>query len=286
MQRKHSLRHLAWRGGVAAVSQALMVSGVYPLLPHALRAIGRRREHVRPSRTPGAASGGVRGAKMVRVALAEWGMSIAVSAVRPAGFLPLPGARTRGPRPIILLHGYAMNRANFVPLAYRLARAGLGPIYGFEYWTLGRIAAGARQLGWFVDEVRERTGAGEVDIVGHSMGGVVARYYVTFAGGDGVVRNLITLGSPHGGTDVSGMGVGHPTRELVLGSKLVTRLTAAPAPRHTRTCVIWSRADALVPGARQPPLPGAETILYDDIGHVAMLGSRRVAAAVIERLGR
>jgi len=102
----------------------------------------------------------------------------------------------RGPRPIILLHGYAMNRANFFTLAYRLRAAGLGPVFGFEYWTLGRIAAGARQLGWFVDEVRAETGATEVDVIGHSMGGVVARYYVTFAGGDPFVKNVITLGSP------------------------------------------------------------------------------------------
>jgi len=70
------------------------------------------------------------------------------------------------------------------------------------------------------------TRSAEVDVIGHSMGGVVGRYYVTFAGGDGVVKNLITLGSPHAGTDVSSFGIGHPTRELVLGSKLVARLAA------------------------------------------------------------
>ncbi|MCW5808183.1 MAG: alpha/beta fold hydrolase, partial [Deltaproteobacteria bacterium] len=201
--------------------------------------------------------------------------------------LPLPGGRgARGPRPIIVLHGYAMNRANFLPLAYRLARAGLGPIYGFEYWTLGRVAAGARQLGWFVDEVRAATGAAEVDVIGHSMGGVVGRYYVALAHGDGAVKNLITLGSPHGGTDLSAVGIGHPARELLLGSALVERLAAAPPPRTTRITAIWSRADALVPGAWQAPLPGAEIIVYDDLGHVALLGSRRVAGEIATRLGR
>ncbi|HWO19985.1 MAG TPA: alpha/beta fold hydrolase [Kofleriaceae bacterium] len=272
MQRRHSARHLFWRGGVAAISHALMVSGLYPLLPHALRVAGARREQVPAPARP------------VRVALAEWAMAVALSTARPAGFLPLPGARARGPRPIIVLHGYAQNRACFLPLALRLRRAGLGPIFGFEYWTLGRIAAGARQLGWFVDEVRAATGAEQVDVIGHSMGGVVARYYVTFAGGDGVVRRLITLGSPHSGTDLSNMGVGHPRRELLLGSKLCARLAAAAPPRHTKITSIWSRADALVPGGRQPPLPGAEVLLYDDLGHVTLLGSRRVARAVIERL--
>jgi pimeloyl-ACP methyl ester carboxylesterase len=268
MQRRHSVRHLIWRGGVAAVTQGLMFTGLYPLIPHAVRVIQRSDLGSHP----------------VRAALAEWGMSLAISAARPAGFLPLPGARTRGPRPVIVLHGYAMNRANFVPLAYRLARAGLGPVLGFEYWTLGRTAAAAKQLGWFIDEVRAATGADQVDLVGHSMGGVVGRYYVSLAGGDGIVKNLVTLGSPHAGTDIGRIGIGHPARELVLGSKLVTRLEAARPPERTRLLAIYSRADALVPGALQRPLPGAEVILYDDLGHVALLGSKRVAANVIARL--
>ena len=268
MQRRHPMRHLAWRSGVAVVSQALMFTGLYPLVPHAARALARHPLGPTP----------------LRCALVEWAAAAALSAVRPFGFLPLPGARTRGPRPIIVLHGYAMNRANFVPLAHRLARAQLGPIFGFEYWTLGRVAAGARQLGWFVDEVRAATGSPTVDIIGHSMGGVVARYYVQLAGGDPAVSHLITLGSPHNGTDVSGLGLGHPARELLLGSKLVTRLAAAPPPSHTKLTAIWSRADALVPGARQPPPAGAEVVMYDDLGHVSLLGSRRVAAEIIRRL--
>jgi triacylglycerol esterase/lipase EstA (alpha/beta hydrolase family) len=245
----------------------MMFTGLYPLIPHAVRALAKGDVGERP----------------IRAALTEWGMSFALSAARPAGFFPLPGARTQGPRPIIVLHGYAMNRANFVPLAYRMSRAGLGPIFGFEYWTLGRTAAAARQLGWFVDHVRAATGATDVDVIGHSMGGVVARYYVSLAGGDGAVRRLITLGSPHAGTDVSKLGIGHPGRELVGGSNLVTRLASAPPPTRTMITTIWSRGDALVPGSRQPPLPGAELVMYDDLGHVALLGSRRVAAEIIRR---
>jgi len=266
MQRRHTIRHLAWRSGVAVVSQAMMFSGLYPFLPHVFRAAQRRNVGT------------------LRTAFAEWGISMALSAARPAGFLPLPGARQRGPRPIILVHGYAMNRANFVPLAYRLARAGLGPIVGFEYWTLGRTAAAARQLSWFVEHVQSMTGSPQVDIIGHSMGGVVGRYYVSLAGGDGAVANLITLGSPHTGTELSALGLGHPTRELVLGSTLLTRLAVAPPPTRTRLTFVWSRGDALVPGAYQLAAPAAEVIILPDIGHVTLLASRRVARALIARL--
>ena len=268
MQRRHTIRHLAWRSTVAAVSNAMMVTGAYPLLPVALRRIQKRE------------------IGSLRTVLAEWGMSMAVSAARPVGFFPLPGWRVRGPRPVIMVHGFAMNRANFVPLAFRLARAGIGPIVGFEYWSLGRVAAAARQLGWFTEQVMAATGAPQVDIVGHSMGGVVGRYFVQLMGGDGAVANLVTLGSPHLGTDVSELGVGHPARELLVGSKLVQRLSAAPPPQDTRVLTIFSHCDHLVPANTQSALviPRAERIEYDDLGHVALLGSRRVANDIIRRL--
>jgi triacylglycerol esterase/lipase EstA (alpha/beta hydrolase family) len=187
-QRRHAPGHLVWRGVVAAASDLLMLTGVYPFVPHAGMVWSRWRKE-RPS-PPG----------QLRAAVREWGAAVALSAARPLGFLPMPGEGTRGPRPIVLVHGYAMNRANFVLLARRLAAAGLGPIYGFEYWTLGKTGAAARRLGAYVDEVLATTGAAAVDVIGHSMGGVVGRYYVTLGDGDGKVANLITIGAPHSGT--------------------------------------------------------------------------------------
>ena len=265
MQRRHSIRHLLWRGGVAAASHVMMTTGLYPLVPHAVRAQAK----------------GPLGPTPLRSLVGEWGAALAVTALRPAGFLPLPGARVQGPRPLIVLHGYAMNRANFFVLARRLAKAGIGPIYGFEYWTLGRTAAAARQLGWFVDQVRASTGAAQVDLVGHSMGGIVARYYVRLGGGDGIVNRLITIGSPHGGADLSRIGIGHPARELVAGSPLLARVAAAAPPKYTKLTAIWSHADAMVPGG---DVPGAEMIELPDLGHVALLLSKRVAEAIAARL--
>nr|HEX4318852.1 alpha/beta fold hydrolase [Kofleriaceae bacterium] len=256
MQRRHRAVHLLGRGVVAAVSNALMATGAYPLLVHAAR-------------------------RSLRGALGEWACALAASAARPAGFLPLPGAHVHGERPLVMLHGYAMNRANFTLLASRLARGGVGPIVGFEYWSLGRVSTAARQLAAFVDDVRARTGAAQVDLIGHSMGGVVARYYVSFGGGDGPVAHLVTLGSPHGGTDMSALGVGFPSRELVIGAPLVTRLAATPTPTTTKLLTIWSRSDALVPASRQQPIPGAVTRVYDDLGHLALLASRRVAHEIL-----
>jgi hypothetical protein len=274
VQKRHSARALFWRGVLAAASDVAMVTGVYPLLPHAALAVARRRSG--EGTGPG-----------VTAALREWALAVGASALRPAGFLGLPGGAATGPRPVILVHGYAMNRANFLLLARRLAKAGLGPLVGFEYWTLGKTASAAKKLGELVAQVRARTGAATVDIVGHSMGGVVGRYYVALGGGDGVVANLVTLGSPHAGTEASAVGIGRPIRELLDGSTLLTRLATAPPPQQTRVTVIWSRGDALVPGARQARIPrGVEELIFDDLGHLGLLASRRVAEAIASRLRR
>ena len=74
------------------------------------------------------------------------------------------------------------------------------------------IPAIAAQLVAHVDEVLARTGATEVDLVGHSMGGLVARYAVEVLGLDDRVANVVTIASPHGGSPfahLAGMVPGH-----------------------------------------------------------------------------
>lgn len=259
------------RAAVATVGNAAMVTGLYPLIPH----LGL------------AASDGTMGRGAIgiaRVVVEEWASALAVSALRPMGFLGLPGRRGSGPRPIVMVHGYAMNRANFVPLSRRLAARGLGPISGFEYWSLGSTARAARRLGRHIDRVLAVTGASQVDIIGHSMGGVVGRYFVQLDGGSAKVRNLITIGSPHGGTDIAAVGIGRPAKELYLGSAMLQRLEAAPLPEHTAFTVVWSRADALVPGAKSARVAGVDEIVFDDMGHLRMLLSARVAKAIADKL--
>ena len=247
------------RGGVAAVASALMTSGAYPVLLHGVL---------------GAAPRSRRG---IAAMLGEWACGALASVTRPLGFVGLPGAGARGARPVVVVHGYAMSRACFALLARRLARAGHGPVFGFEYWTLGRVGGAARQLAAFVADVRARTGSDRVDIIGHSMGGVVARYYIAFHGGDQEVSHVVTVGSPLRGTGVSALALGFASRELVGGSPLLTRLAAAALPPTTKWLALWSHGDVLVPARQQVAPPGVTTRAYPHLGHVAMLASRRVA---------
>ncbi len=94
-----------------------------------------------------------------------------------------PEGLARGRRPVLLLHGFVDNRSVFVMLRRSLARHGRDGIETLNYSPLTcDLRAAAELLGRRVEEIRARTGHAEVDIVGHSLGGLIARYYVQCLG--------------------------------------------------------------------------------------------------------
>lgn len=241
-----------------------MTAGVYPVLPALMLARrGRRR-------------------LSTRTIAREWARGVAASAAR-IGAVPLATGDRRARRPVVLVHGYAMSRTSFALLARRIAAAGFGPLHGYEYWSLGSIGEAAAGLGRCVDQLRRRCGVDRVDVVGHSMGGVVGRHYAALDGGAGV-RRLITLGSPHGGSAIVRFGLGRARRELSRGSPVLEALASSRLPDGLEMTVIHSPDDVLCGGRHNAHVPGAETIQVTGVDHLEMLTSRRVARLVIERL--
>jgi pimeloyl-ACP methyl ester carboxylesterase len=256
------------RGVLAFGGNAAMLSGLYAVVPELFPGPSKRPH-------PG---------RRIKAVAGEWVASTAVALTRPFGHLGLPvGVRRPGGRPVIMVHGYAMSRANFLLLARRLHSDGLGPFFGFEYWTLARLEHSARRLARYVERVRLATGHDQVDIIGHSLGGLVARYYVALEGGTEAVRNLITIGSPHSGTHTSKFGFGPVSRQMRPGSPTLTRLASVPPPACP-VLSVWSRSDAMVVPAASARLTWADEVVFEDLGHLSMLASRRVARLVSERL--
>lgn len=179
-----------------------------------------------------------------------------------AGDPPEPPARLpAAERPVVLLHGFIDNRSVFVLLRRTLARHGRRHLASLNYSPLTRdLRTAAELLGRHVEEVCARTGQREVDIVGHSLGGLIARYYVQRLGGDRRVRTLVTLGTPHGGTAVApGAGIHPIVRQMRGGSALIEELRR-PAPGcRTRFVSFWSEArpgdGPGRDGLRRPPRP-------------------------------
>lgn len=147
----------------------------------------------------------------------------------------------------------------------------------------------ARHLARRVEELCTRTGQEQVDLVGHSLGGLVARYYIQRLGGDARVRTLVTLGTPHSGTSVAPFMDAHPlVRQMRPDSEVLAEL-AAPAPGCATRCVaFWSEFDALmapVGTARiEHPDLRVENVQVTGIGHLALPAHPTVIAAVLRAL--
>ncbi|MCX4654649.1 alpha/beta fold hydrolase [Streptomyces microflavus] len=202
---------------------------------------------------------------------------------------PLPGSPA-AERPVVLLHGFIDNRSVFVLLRRALARHGRRHLASLNYSPLTRdLRTAAELLGRHVEEVCARTGQREVDIVGHSLGGLIARYYVQRLGGDRRVRTLVTLGTPHGGTAVApGAGIHPIVRQMRGGSALIEELRH-PAPGcRTRFVSFWSELDqVMVPvgtACVDHPDLDAVNVRVTGIGHLALPVHPAVAAAVREAL--
>lgn len=183
--------------------------------------------------------------------------------------------------PIILVHGVIDNRSIFTLLRRALRGRGFGRTYALNYSPLtDDISDVAARLGTLIEEVCEQTGYERVHIIGHSMGGLVARYYVQRLGGDRHVHTVCTLGTPHGGTLPARFVPWPVVRQMRPASEIMAELDE-PAPGcRTRFIAIWSDLDQLVLPQRnariQHPDLRARNVLIRGIGHMSLPVDRRV----------
>lgn len=201
----------------------------------------------------------------------------------------LPVATAVAP-PVVLLHGFIDNRSVFVVLRRALTRRGHRHLESLNYSPLTRdIRTAAELLGRHVEEICARTGHSRVDVVGHSLGGLIARYYVQRLGSDRRVRTLVTLGTPHGGTAaVPGAGIHPIVRQMRGGSSVIEELRG-PAPGcRTRFVSFWSELDQVMVPVRTAcvdhPDLDAVNVRVTGIGHLALPVHPTVAAAIREAL--
>ncbi|WP_217235146.1 alpha/beta fold hydrolase [Streptomyces sp. AC555_RSS877] len=197
-----------------------------------------------------------------------------------------PRLPTEAKPPVVLLHGFIDNRSVFVLLRRSLAQHGRQQIESLNYSPLTcDIRTAAELLGRHIEEICERTGQDQVDIVGHSLGGLIARYYVQRLGGDLRVRTLVTLGTPHSGTRVARLANAHPiVRQMRPGSELLEELARPAAGCRTHFVSFWSDLDHLM-----DPLENAcidhpdltvQNVRVSGVGHLALPVHPAVATGI------
>ena len=191
--------------------------------------------------------------------------------------------------PILLVHGMVDNRSIFALLRRGLRRRGFGRVLALNYSPLSDdVRAVAERLGELVESVCADTGYERIHVVGHSMGGLVARYYVQQLGGDARVHTVVTLGTPHDGTTVAHL-FPHPLlRQLRPGSDLLTELEAPSPGCRTRFVAVWSDLDQLLSprtsGILQHPDLVARNVFVRGVGHMSLPVDGRVVHEICTTL--
>jgi len=163
-------------------------------------------------------------------------------------------ATARHPTPVVFVHGFLGDPTNFLALRTHLGARGVRNCASFSYRPRLDYQRLAGELGRMIDGVCRATGCRQVDVVGHSLGGLIARY-LTESTGRPLVRRLVTLGAPYYAGDL-------PKQELaIFGAH--DPLIAAPDP-------------VLGPHGRVRVVP--------DAGHLGLLYHPAVLRAVVRHL--
>ena len=193
--------------------------------------------------------------------------------------------------PILLLHGLVDNRSIFTVLRRALRRRGFGRIWTMNYHVMTHdVRVAAQRLAATIEAVCEQTGYERIHVIGHSMGGIIARYYVQRMGGDARVHTLVTLGSPHGGTRAAHLLPRGVCRQLTPRSDVIAELAKPAAGCRTRFVSFWSDLDGLISpkaSARidHPDLT-ARNVFVRGVGHMSLPIDGRVTREIAATLAQ
>lgn len=196
------------------------------------------------------------------VALPALGLTMLTPRQKAAAALPPDGHR-----PLILVHGHGGARGNFHPMRWWFSRRGRTRTYAVGLDGSDDVAHQAETLRRFVAEVaavNDLALGQQVDLVAHSMGGLVARHALRIDEVSARVATLVTLGTPHGGTHAARYAGTQKLRALRPNGEPIVRLARdLPWRGPTRLVCVGSSADllllppetAFVEGAENHPLP-------------------------------
>jgi triacylglycerol esterase/lipase EstA (alpha/beta hydrolase family) len=239
--------------------------------------------------------------ELTRVAAREIGAHLLALNLYPLGLVeefrrkdqPHPKFATNQ-RPLLLVHGVIHNHSAFIHMKRGLQTAGFKNVFTVNYTTRhGYFPKMVHQLSQRVNEVMEITRSDRIDIVAHSLGGLVARSYMVNGEGRGKIASLVTLGTPHRGTKLSPLlktFLGGPLfRDLRVGSKLIEQLNSHSLPRDSKIVSIYSKNDWTIWPQTNCQVDGFPSEAFqsyevNSVGHMGLLYSSKVLNLVVENL--
>jgi triacylglycerol lipase len=189
--------------------------------------------------------------------------------------------RGREQRTVVFVHGLGANRAGFLPLQAYLRLHGHGPHYALNYRSAGSVERIALHL---KRELDAQVRGGRIDLVAHSLGGLVARFYLQQLGGARRIDRLITLGTPHQGTHAANFIPTPLVRQLLPDAPFIRHLNSLPPPDGVEVTSITAGRDLLVQPTSSARCPFGREQHFPELGHLELLFRPEVFAAVHQAL--
>jgi pimeloyl-ACP methyl ester carboxylesterase len=193
----------------------------------------------------------------------------------------------RNAQPIVLLQGFAASSLVLRPLESYLTQALGRPVVRVRLGgriapQLGCIRSSAERVIAALDELARVRGFRHADVVGHSMGGLVATYALKKLDSRRRIRRVITLGAPHRGTPLALAGAlvfgafSQALWQMVPGSSFLRELDELPVPAGSELVAVSAGGDAVVPRgfAHVLPGPGHRNAMLARLDHLGFLHQR------------
>jgi triacylglycerol esterase/lipase EstA (alpha/beta hydrolase family) len=188
-------------------------------------------------------------------------------------------------RPVVIVHGIWDDARSIAPLVRGLRDQGIATLSAVELdppWGTVGIETLAAQLAQFVERARALHGADAVDIVGFSMGALVARTYLQLLGGDTHVHSFVSISGPHRGTWTAYALPLLGVRQMRPGSPLL-RALGDDVSHLSNVAVhcLYTPYDAMIVPSESGVLRGARSVHSVPVAlHRLMIHDRRVHTLV------
>jgi triacylglycerol lipase len=200
-----------------------------------------------------------------------------VSSARPAN----PSAHKRG---VVFLHGFFCNRALWTPYMQALAAQGHAHISLTMEPAFASIDAYTGQIDRAVVQITHATGLPPI-LVGHSMGGLAARAWLRAANDDSRAHQIITIGTPHGGTWLAASSQARNGQQMRQSSDWLQALAAQETPARRAKFVCWmSNCDNIVFPVSNAHLEFAQNCTDHGHGHVQLAFTPTVMQDTLRRI--
>jgi len=199
----------------------------------------------------------------------------------PRDLAPVVPEAKPGDDVVVLVHGFFASAGVFRPLKKKLEDETHASVASFSHVPGAGVARIAASLAGLVDRIPR---GARVHLVGHSLGGLVARWYVQELGGHHRVVQTISLGSPFHGTRHAHKVPVLVGRDLTASSHVLHQLRSRAHEFDVPHTSIVGGDDKMVVPSESAVFPVGDVVHLDGRGHNSLLYDKESMAHVVDRI--